>query len=74
MGKILKDERVNQRRVVVNFSAGEVRALIVQEAMRIAGAERGAAAMTIKQEERGSPSYKIDEWTANVTITVELGA
>lgn len=74
MGKILKDERINQRRVVVNFSAGEVRALIVQEAMRVAGAERGATEMTIKQEERGSPSYKIDEWTAIVTITVELGS
>lgn len=71
MGKILKDERINQRRVVVNFSNSELRNLIGAEAMRIAGADGCMTKMTIRQEERGSPSYRIDEWTVTVTITVE---
>lgn len=72
MGKILKDERVHQRRVNVSFSAAELRQLIVREAMRIAGTGEGETKLSIRQETRGSPSYSIDEWTASVSIVVEL--
>lgn len=72
MGKILKDATVHHREVTVSFSAHEVKQLLTREAARIAGAEAATFKLSIHQEERGSPSYRVDEWTAIVNITVEL--
>jgi len=74
MGKILKDEAIHRREVMVSFSAHELREILVREAMRVAGAD--AAADTIKlsvtQEEEGSPGYRVDRWRAAVSLTFKL--
>lgn len=72
MGKIVKEEKVRQRRVTVSFTARELYELIVLEAMRIAGADASNNKLTITQETEGSPSYKVERWRASVEIVQEL--
>lgn len=72
MGKILKEEKVRQRRVTVGFTDAELYELIVLEAMRIAGASASKNTLRIRQEKEGSPAYPVDRWSATVEIVQEL--
>lgn len=72
MGKIVNEEKVRQRRVTVSFTDNELYELIVLEAMRIAGASTSKNTLRIRQEEEGSPAYKVDRWSATVEIVQEL--
>lgn len=74
MGKIVKDEKIAERRVTVTFTSCELYDLIVIEAMRIAGADSSRNKLKITQETEGSPSYSVDRWRASVEIVVELGS
>ena len=73
MGKILKDAIVHQREVTVTFTAHELREIIVREAMQVAGADVAplSVKLVVRQEEEGSPSYRVDRWNASVDLIIK---
>lgn len=76
MAQTLSDETIRRRDVRVKLEWADIKHLITEAAMKEAGLEGNPAyvEIEIKQEERGSPSYRIGEWSAIAKVTVPVDA
>lgn len=70
----LSDETIRRRDIRMKIEWRDLRRLIGQAVMDAAGLTDTLANIEInlKQDERGSPSYRIDEWSAIVKVTVPV--
>lgn len=66
----IKSRRINCKVHSGRYSWPELKALVIAD-MEIRLGDTAAErtfSITVKQEERGSPSYYVDEWTARVEV------
>jgi hypothetical protein len=76
MAKTLSDETIRRRDVRVKLEWSDIKRMITEAAMKEAGIEGDPAhvEIEIKQEERGSPSYRVSEWSAVAKVTMPVDA
>lgn len=75
--EMLSDETIRRRDLRIKVDWSDVAKAIAWSAADDLGIDRddvdaSNAVVELKQEERGSPSYRIGEWTAIVKITLPI--
>jgi hypothetical protein len=76
--KLLSDETIRRRDVRASMEWSDIKRMIARAVMDEHGLD-GAPGVNgvvvevkMKQDERGSPSYSVNEWSAIVTITLPV--
>ena len=76
--KALSDATVRRRDVRAKVEWSDLKAMLARSVMNdlelpgAAGVNGVTVEVELKQEERGSPSYRIGEWSAIVTVTLPV--
>lgn len=73
MAEVLKDETIRRRDVRLKMNWQDLDGLISFAVMEQIGAPDGSTVkVKLSQSEAGSPSYRIDEWTAVIEVTFPI--
>lgn len=71
--KVISDETIRRRDVRLKMEWHDIEALIARHAMEQIAAPSGCKiGVKLSQVEEGSPSYRVEKWTAAIEITMPV--